>query len=67
MAPSTSTPIEMAIPERDMMFDVSFMPYRGIKDRSTAIGIVTIGMIADGKCQRKMRMTKLTMIISSMS
>ena len=55
------------MPESDMMLEVSFMPYIGMKDSSTAIGIVTIGMMAEGKCQRKSRITRLTMIISSIS
>ena len=39
----------------------------GMNASRTEIGIVTIGMTAEGKCQRKRRMTILTMIISSMS
>ena len=38
-----------------------------MNDSSTEIGIVTIGTIADGKCQRKSRMTSETTIISSTS
>ena len=33
----------------------------------TAIGMVKIGMMALGMCQRKIRMTRLTMISSSAS
>ncbi len=35
-----------------------------MKAISTAIGMVTIGTMAQGTCQRKMRMTSDTMIIS---
>ena len=38
-----------------------------MKESSTEIGMVTIGTIADGKCQRKKRMTSDTTIISSTS
>src|SRR4030065_1404039 len=67
MAPSTRTPVEVAIADRDVMLDVNFMPYKGINASRTAIGMVTIGMMAEGKCQRKRRITMLTMIISSIS
>jgi len=67
MAPSTSTPIEIAIPVIDMMFVVSPMKYMGMKARVTEIGIVRIGMMDDGMCHRKMRMTTLTMMISTVS
>ena len=39
----------------------------GMKARSTEIGIVRMGTIAEGMCQRKSRMTRLTMIISRTS
>ena len=32
--------------------------------RTTETGIVRMGMIAEGMCQRKTRMTRLTMMIS---
>ena len=41
------------------------MKYIGMKASSTETGIVTIGTIADGMCQRKSRITRLTMSISS--
>ncbi len=64
MAPSTSTPMEMAIPPRLMMLEVMPSKYMGMKARTTEMGMVMIGTMADGKCQRKRRMTRLTMIIS---
>src|SRR5215831_1648128 len=67
MAPSTRTPMEIAIPARDMMLELMPIQYIGMKARSTETGIVTIGMMAEGMCQRKSRMTKLTMIISTIS
>ena len=41
------------------------MKHMGMKASSTETGIVTIGTMAEGMCQRKIRMTRLTMIISS--
>ena len=41
------------MPASDMMFEVRPMKYIGMKASSTETGIVTIGMIADGMCQRK--------------
>ena len=38
-----------------------------MKARSTEIGMVTIGTMAEGMCQRKRRMTRQTMIISASS
>ena len=67
MAPSTSTPIEMAIPASDMMLTVTPRKYIGMKASSTDTGIVTIGTTADGMCHRKTRMTSDTMIISMVS
>ncbi len=46
------------------MFDVIPMKYIGMNASATETGIVMIGTIADGMCQRKNRITKLTMIIS---
>ena len=43
----------MAMPPSDMMFDVMPISCNGMNAISTAIGIVTIGMIALGTCQRK--------------
>ncbi len=56
--------MEMAIPAIDMMFTVTPMKYIGMKASSTETGIVTIGTMADGMCQRKIRITSETMIIS---
>ena len=67
MAASTSTPMEMAIPAKDIMFDVNFIPIKGIKDKTTATGIVMMGINAEGKCHKNKKMIKLTMIISSVS
>ncbi len=67
MAPSTSTPMLMAIPASDMMLEVTPMKYMGMKARTTETGIVMMGTIEDGMCQRKTRMTRLTMIISETS
>ena len=49
--------------------DVEVSPSRwnGMNARTTEIGIVRIGTIADGKCQRKNRMTSETTMISSTS
>ena len=57
MAPSTRTPIEIAIPASDIMLDVNFKPNIGINDRSTATGMVKIGTLADGKCHKKKMIT----------
>ena len=58
MAPSTSTPIEMAIPASDMMLALRPMRYMGMKASATDTGMVTMGTIAEGMCQRKTRMTR---------
>ena len=55
------------MPARLMMFEVTPRKYIGMKQRITEIGIVMIGTIADGMCQRKNRMTMLTMSISIFS
>ena len=57
----------MAIPASDMMLELIPSRYIGMNDKSTATGMVTIGMMADGMCQRKIRITRLTMIISTIS
>ena len=67
MAPSTSTPMEMAMPARDMRLAFWPSPSMGMKARATEMGIVTMGTMAEGMCHRKMRITRETMIISSMS
>ena len=53
MAASTIAPMAIAMPPSDMMFDVTPVPYIGMKDRMTAIGIVRIGMIALGTVPEK--------------
>ena len=53
-----------AIPPSDMMLALIPKSFIGMNARITAAGIVMIGMIALGMCQRKMRMISETMIIS---
>ena len=67
MAASTIAPMATAIPPRDMMFAVSPMARMGMNESTTAIGMVKIGMMALGMCQRNTRMTRLTMRSSSQS
>ncbi len=67
MAPSTSTPIEMAMPASDMMFEEMPKSAIGTKASSTATGMVTIGTMAEGTCHRKTRITRLTIRISCSS
>ena len=55
------------MPARLMMFEVMPRKYIGMKLSTTEIGIVMIGTNADGMCQRKNRITRLTMIISMIS
>jgi len=57
----------MAIPASDMRFAFSPMRYMGMNASATLTGIVTMGMIADGTCHRKMRMMIETITISSIS
>jgi hypothetical protein len=57
--------MEIAIPARDIMFEVTPRKYIGIKARTTEIGMVTIGIIAEGMCHRKRRITILTISSSS--
>ena len=49
------------------MFAVSPIRYIGINEMMMATGIVVMGISADGMCQRKMRITRLTMISSSIN
>jgi hypothetical protein len=67
MAPSTSTPMEIAMPAIDMMLTVTPMKYKGMNANSTEIGMVRMGTIADGACHRNSRITSETMIISTTS
>ncbi len=56
--------MEMAIPPSDMMLALMPNSRMGMNARSTAAGIVKMGMIALGMCQRKSRMTSDTISIS---
>jgi len=67
MAPSTSTPIEMAMPARLIRFAFCPISSMGMKARATETGIVMMGIIALGMCHKKTNMTMDTMIISSIS
>ena len=67
MAPSTSTPMEMAIPASDIRFAPRPRACRGMKASATDTGMVTMGTMAEGMCQRKIRITSETITISSMS
>ena len=67
IAASTSTPIAMAMPESDMMFEL--MPNCCIRMKEIRIetgnGNVTMRMLR--KCQRKMMCASVTRMISSQS
>ena len=67
MAPSTSTPMEMAMPASDMRLALRPISFMGMKASATDTGMVTMGTMDEGKCQRKMRMISETMMISSIS
>jgi hypothetical protein len=51
MAASIIAPIAMAIPPRDMMFEVCPSKYSGTNDNMIAIGSVIIATSADRTCQ----------------
>ena len=51
------------MPASDMMFDEIPISRIGMNASSTETGIVMIGTMADGMCQRKIRITRLTMMI----
>ena len=55
----------MAMPPRDMILAVKLIPSKGTNEISTASGIVTIGMVALGTCQRKSRITKQSVRMTS--
>ncbi len=57
----------MAIPPSDMMLAVTPMAWKGMKASSTATGMVTSGMMALGRCQRKSRITSETVTSTSTS
>src|ERR1035437_10915918 len=63
MEASTIAPMAIAIPPRDMMFEVSPIIFIGMNERMMAIGIVKTGITALGKCQRKMKMIIVAIII----
>ena len=67
MAPSTSTPMEMAMPASDIRLAFMPMAYMGMKASATETGMVTMGTMAEGTCQRKIRMMIETITISSTS
>jgi hypothetical protein len=62
---STSTPIAMAIPPRDMMLEVTPINFMVMKAISTEIGRVSTITRALWKCSRKTRMTSETTTDSS--
>ncbi len=55
------------MPASDMRFAFRPSRYMGRKASATLTGMVTMGMSAEGMCQRKMRMMIETTTISSMS
>ena len=55
------------MPASDMRLAFSPIRYMGMKASATLAGMVTMGIVADGMCQRKSRMMSETMMISSMS
>ena len=65
MAASTSAPMAMAMPPSDMMLAVMPIMRKGMKESRTATGMVIIGMMALGICQRKSRITSATVKITS--
>ena len=60
-------PMATASPPSDMMLAVMPDIWMGMKANTIVIGMVMIGMIALGKCHRKIRITRLTMMSSSIS
>ncbi len=57
----------MAMPPSDMMLAVIPISRKGMKEIRTATGMVMIGMMALGMCQRKRRITRATVTMTSMS
>ena len=55
------------MPARLMRFALRPMACMGMKARATLTGMVTMGTMAEGMCQRKTRITRETMSISSTS
>src|SRR4030042_5556323 len=64
MEASTSTPMDKAIPPKDMIFEVILERYIGINETTTAMGRAKMGTKADRKWRRKMTITRLTTMIS---
>ena len=60
-------PIATAMPPSDMMLAVMPESCMGMNARITVSGIAVIGMMALGKCHKKIKITRLTMTSSSMS
>ncbi len=48
--------MEMAMPDSDIKFAFRPINFMGMKARASDTGMVTIGMIEDGKCHKKIRM-----------
>ena len=65
MAASTRAPTAMTIPPRDMMLAVTPMSRKGMKERRMATGMVMMGMMALGMCQRNNRITRETVTSTS--
>ncbi len=55
------------MPASDIKFAFSPISFIGMNASATETGIVMIGMIDDGKCQRNSKMISETTIISSAS
>ena len=66
MEASTSAPMAMAMPPNDMMLAEIPMAWKGRNEMSTAMGMVMIGMMALGMCQRNSSTTADTVRITSM-
>ncbi len=64
---STRMPIEMAMPESDMMFDDTLKCFMRMNETSTASGSVMQISTALRKCMRIKRIASEAMIISSRS
>ena len=66
MEASTSSLNAMATPASDMILALMPIMRNGMNASNTAIGMVTIGIAALGKCHRKTRMMSTTVIATSM-
>ena len=67
MAASTMAPMAMAMPPKDMIFEVRPSRYIGTKERMIAIGRVMMATSPERMCQRKTRQTNATTMLSSIS